>query len=172
MTGKSLVVYYSCAGNTKVVAEEIEQQTGYDIRRIEEMRPRDLKGIMWAALGAVLGQKSAIKPMDFDMAEYDTVILGAQVWAGKTTPAINSFLSRANFRGKKVWLFFTLASEQVPPIFIDSVTRRIEGKGGKVLGSLACISKWDPKERAPLKPEEARDKVRQWLAHMGETANQ
>ena len=138
VTGKSLIVYYSCVGNTKVVAEEIRQQAGYDIRRIEETLPRQLKGIMWAALGA-----------------------------GKTTPAINSFLSRANFRGKKVWLFFTLASEQAPPKFIDSVTRRVEAKGGKVLGSLACISRWDPKANVPLKPEEAREKVRQWLAHMG-----
>jgi len=164
VTGKSLIVYYSCVGNTKVVAEEIRQQTGYDIRRIEEARPRQLRGIMWAALGAVFGPKSELKPMDFDMAEYDTVFLGAQVWAGKTTPAINSFLSRANFRGKKVWLFFTLASEQAPPKFIDSVTRRVEAKGGKVLGSLTCISKWDPKENVLLKPEEARVKIANWLA--------
>jgi len=31
--------------------------------------------------------------------------------------------------------------EETRPKFIDSVARRVEAKGGKVLGSLACISK-------------------------------
>lgn len=55
---------------------------------------------------ALLGLKSSIKPMDFSLGKYDRVFLGTPVWARKTPPAFNKFLSRAVFKGKNVWLFY------------------------------------------------------------------
>jgi len=97
MEGNSIIVYYSWVGNTAVIAKEIQKQTGYKIIRLEEAKERGFKKISGAALGAVLGIKSKLKPVDFSLKGYDNLFLGAQVWVGKTTPAINTFLAKADF---------------------------------------------------------------------------
>ena len=119
MKGKSLIIFYSWVGNTEVVAREIRNQTGFDIQKIEEKKDRKLGSIMSAALGAIIGLKSRLKPIDFLLADYENIFLGAQVWAGKTTPAINKYLSKASFKNKNIWLFITKADDKEPKKVID-----------------------------------------------------
>lgn len=163
MEGKSLIVYYSWVGNTEVVAKEIQRRTGFDMEKIEEYKQRKLGSIMGAAMGAAMGFASRLKPMDFSLKGYENVFLGAQVWAGKTAPAINRYLQKARFDGKKVWLFVTKADEKVPQKVIDSITGRIEKKGGKVLECLSLTAKWDPKTNIPIAPESVQASVDEWL---------
>lgn len=163
MKNNSLIVYYSWVGSTEVVAKEIQRLTEFDIQKIEEKKERKLGKIAGAAMGAFLGFKSNLKQMDFEMEGYENIFLGAQVWAGKTTPAINKFLKKASFKDKKVWLFITKADEKVPQQVIDSITKRIEKKGGSVVDSMAITTKWDPKTNIPIAPEEVKDEVYDWL---------
>lgn len=163
MKGKSLIVYYSWLGNTEVVAKEIQRQTGYDLLRIEEKTDRRPGSIMSAAMGAFFGFKSKLKPMDYLMADYENILLGAQVWAGNTAPAINAYLGKACFEDKKVWLFITKADENVPQKVIDSITHRIEKKGGKVMDSISITTQWDPKTNIPISPEAVKDNISKWL---------
>ena len=167
MKGKSLIVYYSWVGNTEVVAKEIQRQTGFDIQRVEEKKERKQSNIMGAAMGAVFGFKSRLKSMDFLLADYENVFLGAQVWAGKTTPAINKYLSKAYLKNKKVWLFITKADEKIPQKVIDSITRRIEKKGGKVIDSISFTAAWDPKKNTVISHEEVEDSIHEWLTRVG-----
>jgi flavodoxin len=162
--GRSLIVYYSWVGNTEVVAKEIQRQTGFDIQRIEEETERKQGNIMGAAMGAILGFKSRLKPMDFLLADYENVFLGVQVWAGRTTPAINKYLSKACLKDKKVWLFVTKADEKVPQKVIDSIARRIEKKGGRVISSVSFTSKWEPGKSTVISQEEVKDSIREWLS--------
>lgn len=163
MKNKSLIVYYSWVGNTAVVAKEIQRLTNFDIQKIEEEKNRTLGKIAGAAMGAVLGLKSSIKPMDFELEQYETIFLGAQVWAGKTSPAINKYLENASFKDKEVWLFITKGDEKVPQKVIDSMTKRIEKKGGRVVDSISITTKWDPKTNIPIAPEEVQGLVYDWL---------
>ena len=168
MPGKSLIVYYSWIGNTQVVAQEIQRQTGFDIQRIEEKKQRKRGKIMGAAMGAFLGLKSRLKPIDFSLKNVENIFLGAQVWAGKTTPAINKFLSKGRFKDKKVWLFVTRADGKVPCKVIDTVTRRIENKGGKVIDSISFIKSWDPQKNDLISQVEIKDSIRDWLSRTKE----
>ena len=163
MSGKSLIVYYSWVGNTEVVAKEIQRQTGFGIQRVEERKERKRSNIMGAAMGALLGLKSRLKPMDFSLADYENIFLGVQVWAGKTTPAINKYLSKACLKGKKIWLFITKADEKVPQQVIDSITRRIEKKGGKVIDSISFTNPWEPEKNTIISQEEVKDRIYEWL---------
>jgi flavodoxin len=163
MSKNSVIIYYSWVGNTKVVAQEIQTETGFDLVKIEEKKERKFGNIMGAAMGAFLGFKSSIKPMDFSLEKYDSVFLGTPVWGGKTTPAINKFLSKANFKGKNIWLFITKADEKIPQKVIDSITNRIEKKGGKVMDCLSLTTKWDPKTNIPITAEEIRSSVQDWI---------
>lgn len=159
MADKSLIVYYSWLGNTAAVARELQAQTGFEIQEIKEKKERKKGNIPAAALGAFLGLRSRIEPMDFNLDGYDQVFLGAQVWAGKITPAINSYLNKTNFRGKRVFLFITKADNKVPEKFIDQITRRINKKGGTVVDCISITTKMD----SVITPEQFRDELHAWL---------
>ena len=163
MPDKSLIVYYSWVGNTEAVAKEIQSQTGFDVQKIEEIRSPKPGNIMGAAMGAFFGLKSRIKPMDYQLTGYGNIFLGAQVWAGKTAPAINTYLGKASFKGKKVRLFITKADDKVPQGVIDSITRRIEKKGGKVIDSISFTTTIDK----VIPREEIKDAIHEWLVKNG-----
>jgi len=163
MAKNSVIVYYSWIGNTRVAAEEIQRLTGFDLLKIEEEKERKLGNIAGAAMSAFFGFQSRIKPMDFSMPKYDNIFLGTPVWGGKTTPAVNKFLSKANFKGKNIWLFITKADEKIPQKVIDSITSRVEKKGGKVMDCLSLTTKWDPKTNIPISVEEIRSSIQDWI---------
>lgn len=157
---KNLVVYYSWTGNTEVLAKEIHQLVGGDLKRIEEIKQRKTgAGFMGAASAAFLGMKSRLKPMDFALQEYDNIFLGAQVWAFHSTPAINSFIGKANFRGKNVYLFLTKADDKVPQKVIDSITKRIEKRGGKVADSFSTITQMN----SVITAEAIKESLSEWI---------
>jgi flavodoxin len=159
-----LIVYYSWVGNTEVVAKEIQKLTGSDIQKIEETKNRKFGNIAGGAMSAFLGLKSNIKPMDFTLASYENIFLGVQIWAGKTTPAINKYLSKACFKDKKVWLFITKGDEKEPQKFIESTTKRIEKKGGKVIDTISITTKWEPETNIPISPEEVESNIQEWIS--------
>jgi len=163
MGKNGVIVYYSWVGNTKVFAEEMQKATGFDLLKIEEKKERKPGSIMGAAMSAFMGFGSGIKPMDFSLGKYDNIFLGTPVWGGKTTPAVNTFLRKANFRGKKVWVFITKADEKVPQKVIDSITNRVGKKGGSVMDCLSLTTRWDPKTNIPIAAEEARNGIQDWM---------
>lgn len=163
MAKGGVIVFYSWIGNTKTAAQEIQASTGFDLLRIEEKKDRKPGKIMGAAMTALIGLKSSIKPMDFSLGKYDRVFLGTPVWAGKTPPAVNKYLSRAVFKGKNVWLFITKGDDKIPQKVIDSITTRIERKGGKVMDCFSVTTKWDPKTNIPTEAEEIRSSVQHWM---------
>lgn len=140
---KNLVIYYTHRGNTEVVAKEISKLTGGDLKKIEEIKKSKEPGFMWLAFSALIGLKSKIKKSDFNLNDYDNIFIGGQIWAGHTTPAINTFLSKNNFKGKKVFLFLTQADDKKQYKLIQSVEKRIEKRGGKFIDSFFIQTKMD-----------------------------
>ena len=173
MEGQSLIVYYSWTGNTASVAQELHAQTGFALERIEEVKPRPFGSLPMAAMGAWFHMKSAIKPLSVLLEDYDNLFLGIQVWAGNSTPAINAFLKRGNFKNKKVWIFMTMADNVPSQKVMDSVRRRIEQKGGVVVDTIGFTAKMlatvGDEERATqvLSPEMIREDLAAWLRNNG-----
>lgn len=170
MNGNGIILFYSWTGNTEVVAREIQAQTGWDLRRVEEVKTRQLGSIPMAAMGGFFHLKSAIKPLDVTLENYDHVILGAQIWAGNMTPPIRSLLSKVNLKGKKVWFFMTHADDKPPQKVIESITSLVGRKGGTVAGTLTVTAKMiandSEEQRAQiLTPEQVREDVRAWLVN-------
>lgn len=154
---KNLVVYYSWNGNTEVAAKELSQLIGGELKRIEEAKPRTSFGM--AACSAVFGLKSRIRPMDFSLNGYDAVFLGGPVWAGRSTPAVNTFLERADFSGKKVYLFVTQADDHEPQAVFQSLTQRVERRGGKVAGCFFIQTVM----KSVIAPDAARRSLTEWV---------
>jgi flavodoxin len=159
MADKSLIVFYSWLGNTAAVARELQAQTGFEIQEIIEKKERKKGNIPAVAFSAFLGLRSRIEPMDFNLDGYNQVFLGAQVWAGNMTPAINSYLNKTNFRGKRVFLFITKADKKIPERVIEKITTLINSKGGTVVDSISFTTKMD----SVIIPEQFKDELHTWL---------
>jgi flavodoxin len=110
---KSLVVYYSRTGGTKAVGEAIAKELSADCDEIVDLRKRTgLRPIRWlrAALDAKRGKLTEIqtgkKPED-----YDLVVIGTPVWAGRMTPAVRTYLKEHTLEGKRLGFFCTASHD-------------------------------------------------------------
>lgn len=167
MMERRLIAYYSWIGSTKVVCDYVANQTGIPIVRIEEVKPRPLGNIMGAAMGAFFGLHSRLKPMDFQMVDVKTLILGSPVWAGKTPPAINAFFKKASFSGKDVWILMTMGDDKPPLEMITALASRIERRGGTLKGLIPFRTHWDVETNVPITEDEIRAQADQFLIRAG-----
>lgn len=130
---KTLIVYYSRTGNTKAVAELIQDKVGGDLVQIEtaEARPANYQEEVnqneQEQDNDVLPElKTEIN--DFD--SYDCVFIGAPTWNMALPQAVVTFLESYNFSGKTVIPFNTNGGYGEGSVF-----NQIEAgaKGAKIL---------------------------------------
>lgn len=106
---KTLVVYYSRDGHTKIVAKEMAAALAADIEEIRELKSR--KGIFgWLLAGHDASRKkpTEIATFNTDPNGYDLVIIGTPVWAFTMTPAIRTWLTKYGKNLKNVAFFATM----------------------------------------------------------------
>lgn len=133
---KSAVVFYSLDGSTKEAAKQIAQRVGAPVFELEEVKKRNGKpmSFMAAAFGALIGKKSRLKENPaHKMADYEVIYLGSPIWASRTVPAVNTFLSRLNVTGKQI-VFFTMQADPNPASSVgpDKLISRLKLKGASV----------------------------------------
>lgn len=109
--GKALVVYFSWSGNTEALAQEIQAQTGADIFRIETATPYPENYNATVDQGrAELRENArpALKQAKVEnLAEYDTVFIGAPNWWNSIPMPVATFLEANGLSGKTVAQFLT-----------------------------------------------------------------
>jgi len=133
---KILVVYYSWSGKTELVANSISKVLNADLKKIEEVKKRRRFFIyISGGYSAIKGKCSRIKPLNFNLNSYDLIFLGTPVWASRPTPAINTFISKANLAHKKVVLFVVMDSSGSENA-IKIMRNKIKAKEGKII---ACF---------------------------------
>ena len=102
---KTAIVYYSMSGNTKYVADKIAERIEADIIRIDPVKAYPDKGakkFIWGGKSAVMGEKPALHPYEFNVEKYDRIILGTPVWASNFAPPIRTFIKEnPDIHGKK-----------------------------------------------------------------------
>ena len=107
---KVLVVYYSLTGNTKSIAEMIQEKTGGDVFEIETVRsyPDDYSECIEEAKRELQTRElPALKKSPPNMSSYDLILVGSPVWWYTVSTPVMRFLTQANFAGKKVSAFCT-----------------------------------------------------------------
>ena len=106
---KSLVVYYSRTGNTKFAAQEIAAELGGDLEEIVDLQSRGgTMGWLTAGRDATRSKLTEIAEPKRNPADYDLVVVGTPIWAWSPSAAVRTYLSKKDFSGMKVALFFTL----------------------------------------------------------------
>ena len=107
---KNLVVYFSYTGNTKLVANKINEKIGGDIVEIKTLIPysNDFNYVVEQGKEEVEKYfKPDIITKIENIKEYDNIFIGSPTWWYTIAPALVAFLSENNLEGKKIIPFLT-----------------------------------------------------------------
>ena len=138
---KSLVVYYSLTGKTKLVSQVIAEALNATLLEIKETRSRKLGPLVYLLGGfaAITNKGSEINPIDVDLKQHERIFIGSPIWASRPVPAINSFIYKTNFEGRSIIPFFTMGGNNAQKA-LANITAKIERSQGKVASSFAITS--------------------------------
>ena len=157
-SSKSLVVYFSWSGNTRKVAEAVQQQTGSDLFEIVPQTPysTDYDTVV---SDAKVEQQNDVRPEIAgaieNMDDYDTVYVGFPNWWGDMPMILYTFFDTYDLSGKTVALFCTSGGSGLSNTVNE--VKSLE-PGATVTEGLHII---DSKSDAP------EDAVAQWLETIG-----
>ncbi len=90
---KTLVVYYSRTGNTKMISEDISGSLKCDIEEIVDKEKRGgIIGYIKSGYEASRNKLSVIEDPKHDLSQYELLIVGTPVWAGKMSVPVRAYL--------------------------------------------------------------------------------
>ncbi len=152
---KSVIIYFTHSGNTELAAKEIAAVTGARMIRLMPEQPYTSEDVDWVnnesrCTREHLDQtlRPAIKPVDIDFNDVDTVFIGFPIWWHEEPAVIRTFLDKygEQLRGKVLYPFCT--SYESPMSEANATLR----KGFPTLD-------WKTSLRLPAKP----DQIRKWI---------
>lgn len=107
---KILVVYFSHSGNTRIIAEYIQEATSADIFEIEPVKdyPQNYQAVVDQAKKEINDNyKPELKTKVQDIKQYDVIFVGSPNWWGTVAPPVSTFLSSYDLSGKTIIPFIT-----------------------------------------------------------------
>ena len=156
--GKTLIVYFSWGGNTRMVANHIHDLVGCDIVEVETVipYPDSYEEVTQIAHGELESDyRPELKTKVENMDEYNTLIVGTPIWGGHLTPAMKSFLASYNLSGKYIATFCTHGGSGTAQSVNDI---RSVCPNSTILGSLAVYGN---------QAENSREDVEKWIKQIG-----
>jgi len=154
---KTLVVYYSLTGNTRLIAEAAARELGAEIEELRELKRRSgIKGFVVGGLDSLRKKSVEIEPCRHRIEEFELVVVGTPVWGWGMTPAVRTYLTGRSWKGKKTALFCTMGG--------SGQRRTLEGMA--VLVSGARVVGQEAFSRVDRNPEGNLARLKEWLSKL------
>jgi hypothetical protein len=159
-TMATAVVYYSATGNCAVAAKALAEKLGASLIELKEKKTRDMSRVnaafMFAGMRAMMGLRAALrgKPWE-DAAGAEELHIVFPIWASRPVPAVNTFIAKYDFTGKRVSLYTVQADpgDTAKPSR-EKLAEKIKAKGGVAAGAYHLLGAAPGKEpRAELAGE-------------------
>lgn len=109
---RKLIVYFSYTGNTKMIANRIQEKLNCDILEIKTVVPysEDYDTVVNDEQNSESSNHlPEIQKISVDLNKYDEIILGTPVWWYRPVPAIRTFLTQNDLSGKTIKPYATNA---------------------------------------------------------------
>jgi flavodoxin len=117
---KTLLVIYSKTGNTRAVGKEIAERLGADIEEIMDIRPRKgLFGFIRSGFEALRCKPAEIRQPSIAPKEYDLVILGTPIWAGRMSSPVRAYLQQLSGSFSNAAFFCTCSGQDYESVMKD-----------------------------------------------------
>lgn len=113
---KAVIVYFTHSGNTELAAKDLAGVTGARMIRLMPEQPYSTEDVDWVNEQSRCTQehlnqslRPAIKPVDVNFAEIDTLFLGFPIWWHEEPAVIRTFLDNyvSELKGKVIFPFCT-----------------------------------------------------------------
>ena len=131
--GKTLVVFYSFTGNCKTLSSALARYAEADMLEIQPAED----GLDYAANNYAIGSRliaairekpneatsyPAIKPVDRNVADYETIIIITPLWWGNMAAIMQSYLFKegSKMSDKKIGLIVSSASSSISSVVADA----------------------------------------------------
>ena len=134
-SSRTLVVVFSCTGNTRTLAEYAAEILSADLYEIEAEQPYTEADLAYYTGGRCDREQDdpsvrpAISNLPESIDQYDTIIIGHPIWHGQAPMIIRTFLECYDFSGKTLVTFCTSASsglgssaKNLYPLVPDTIT--------------------------------------------------
>lgn len=157
--GGTLVVCFSCTGNTEQLARYAAEALDTELFMIEAAQPYTEADLAYYTGGRCDREQddADIRPEIAnaveDMSRYDTVVLGYPIWHGQAPRIISTFLESYDFAGKTI----------VP--FCTSMSSGIGSSDTDLHGLCPDTVNWMPGRRFAAETDAAA--VEAWLTELG-----
>ncbi|MBQ7667940.1 MAG: NAD(P)H-dependent oxidoreductase [Clostridia bacterium] len=110
---KTLLVYYSYTGNTKIIVDIIKEKVDCDVVELKPKTPfleEDYQAIVDKYQSNESSKECVeIEDINVDLSNYNKVIIGTPVWWYTITPVLREFLKNNDLSQKQVYAFATNA---------------------------------------------------------------
>lgn len=140
---KTGIIYHSHSGITRNIAEKIHNSLAGSIIEVHPVqRYSSLSVIPKGCFRALKGASDTVTPSQIDVSEFDCIILGSPVWAGRQTPVMNGAVDALiHHQGKKVFIIITCNDQKSGQTAVASLSSRCIEKGLQVSGSIILDKK-------------------------------
>lgn len=150
---KVLTLYFTWSGSTEKIAHEIRRLLGGDIARIETVTayPNQYQLTTQVAKQERLAQaRPALKPVRFNLSDYNTICIGHPIWGGKMPMAMYTFLESHDLSDKTILHFNThggsgQGDSQKELTRLLPKARILEGLavyGWGGVSDMSCVERW------------------------------
>jgi len=114
---KYLVAYYSRTGHIKTIGMTIGKALSADIDEIIDKKKRS--GIINLIRAGRDGQTKRLTEIQSEKnpQDYDVIVLGSPIWGTNPTPALRTYLTKHDLKGKKVAFFICSITNRYPNVF-------------------------------------------------------
>lgn len=139
---KTLIIYYSGNGSTKIMARTLSMHLKADIIEIKDLKKRNgIANRLLSSIEAFRESKTEISPEKVDLTAYDLIYIGTPTWANKPTPAIITLIDRCNWQGKDVILFTTMNNNGSAEPTLERLEEKVGMRGARVVESFSLNTK-------------------------------
>ena len=153
---KTLILYYSRTGNTKLCCEALQKELGADMIEIKDLKNRSGGwGFFTGAVGSMFDVHTDLDPVKPDLSPYKNIIIASPIWTGTLSTAIRTLIDKNQFGGKKVLLFTTTNAAEKEK-YIEKGKARVAQRGAQVAGYCQVVVK---KEVAGKKVDRPKQEI-------------
>ncbi len=150
---KSLTIFYSRTGTTKIISEEIKNKLGRDAKIEEIIDTVDrsgIKGFLMSGRDAMKRNLTVLKKGEFNSDDFDLVIIGTPIWGWNISVPVRTYITENKEKFRKVAFFCTMGGSGDQKAFLEM--EKIIGK--KPVSTLALRTEEVVKNKFSQKLEE------------------